>query len=460
MNDIPRMQVVTIRTDELGDRSYVLHDGSSALVIDPQRDIDRITDVVRELGVSVAAVAETHIHNDYLTGGLALAKSADVPYLVSGSDEVGFARKPVRDDDVLRIGALEVRIVATPGHTPGHVAYVVSDPHGATAAFTGGSLLYGAVGRTDLIEDAMTAELTAAQYRSVRRLAESLPDAALVYPTHGFGSFCSGAAPAPRSAEGGSIGHERRVNDALIEPDEGRFVRRAVAGFTPYPAYYAHMAPRNREGVSAPDLGSPPAAEPAEIAERLAVGEWVVDIRHRLAFAADHLAGTVSVELGPQFATYLGWIFPYGEPLTLLAETNEQVAAAQRQLVRIGIDRPAAAAYGDLHSIGGGFARRSFEIATFGDVRDAGVANVIDVRRPDELARDGAIEGSLHVPLADLGTRLADLPDAPLWVHCASGFRAAIAASLLERAGHEVVLVDEPFAAAREAGLTILTYVL
>jgi glyoxylase-like metal-dependent hydrolase (beta-lactamase superfamily II)/rhodanese-related sulfurtransferase len=449
------MHVETVPTEELGDRSYVVHDGSYALVIDPQRDIDRITDVLDRLGLELCAVAETHIHNDYLTGGLALARAARVDYLVSRSEDVAYPRAPVDDDTELSVGDLFVRVVATPGHTPGHLSYVVTDANGSTAVFTGGSLLYGAVGRTDLIGESLTHELAVAQYRSVRRLADSLPDEAALYPTHGFGSFCASGPPSQLTTEVGTVGAEQRNNPALTEGDEGEFVRRTIAGFTPYPAYYPRMAPRNAAGVEAADLSAGRQTEGDEIRQRLDAGEWVVDLRSRRAFAADHLAGTIAVELGAQFATYLGWIFPYGSPLTLLGETADQIAAAQRQLVRIGIDRPSAVAHGPLASVAPGVPHGTFWRATFAELANAideGAA-VLDVRRQDERDRDGAIPDAIHVPLPELIGRLDDLPESNWWVHCATGFRATIAASLLDRAGHRVVLVDDSFASAGEHDL-------
>jgi rhodanese-related sulfurtransferase len=331
----------------------------------------------------------------------------------------------------------------------------VTDADGAVAVFSGGSLLYGAVGRTDLVDASLTRSLAVSQYRSVRRLAAALPDGALLFPTHGFGSFCASGPPVQRTDEDGTLAAERSSNAALTDPDEDRFASRIIAGFTPYPTYYAHMAPRNRAGVTAADLSAPPLADEEQIADRLANGEWVVDVRNRRAFAADHLAGSIAFELGPQFATYLGWIYPYGEPLTLLAETAEQIESAQRQLVRIGIDRPATVAFGSLAAIAPSLTRSSFPTATFADLVDAISigSQVVDVRRPDEIARDGAVPGSLHIPIAELAARIAELPQGVLWVHCASGFRATIAASLLDRAGREVVLVDDPFASALELGL-------
>jgi hydroxyacylglutathione hydrolase len=445
------MRVETVATDSLGDRSYVIHDGTLAVVVDPQRDIDRVTAVLHQHGLTLAMVLETHIHNDYVTGGFALAQAANAPYLVAAQDEVEFARIAASDGDEFAIGALTVLVVATPGHTDGHLSYVVTADGSAPAVFTGGSLLFGTVGRTDLIDPDRVEELTRAQYRSARRLASALPADTTVYPTHGFGSFCSSGSPA--GSDTSTIGAERVRNDALREPDEDRFVAALISGLTAYPAYYVHMGHRNRQGPAAPDLTPLPSVDRNELAKRLADGEWVVDLRSRAAFAADHLTGTISIELGKQFATYLGWLFPYGLALTLIGETGSQLAEAQRELVRIGLDRPAAAGVGPLEGLSDPDQRRSFPKVGFAELRVmTGTDVLVDVRRDDERA-NGAIPGSLHVPLHRLLTSMSEVPDARLWVHCASGFRATIAASVLDRAGREIILVDDPYPNAIELGL-------
>lgn len=442
------MRIDVIETPDLGDRSYVVSDSTCAIVVDPQRDLDRVRRVLADRGVPVVLVLETHLHNDYVTGGHALAQQAGATYVVCAEDDVAFERQGVRDGDELTAGTMAVQVLATPGHTATHVSYVVSDGTGAPAAFTGGSLLYGSVGRTDLLGEDRTDELTRAQWRSARRLAELLPDDAPVYPTHGFGSFCSSG-----SASGGdasTIGHERQVNDALTTDDEQEFVDALVAGLTGYPAYYVHMAPLNAAGPHEPDLSPPSPVDPAELARRLHVGEWVVDLRERRAYAGRHLAGTVSIALSKQFSTYIGWLMPWGAPLTLIGGSAQEVAEAQRQLVRIGVDRLAGAATGQVDELGSDL--RSYRVVSFADLAQEQGATVLDVRRHDER-RGGGIEGSLHVPLDELVGRADELPREALWVHCASGFRAAIAASLLERAGHEVVHVDDDISAARDLGL-------
>jgi len=445
-------QVEILATAELGDRSYVVHDGSEAIVVDMQRDIDRVEKLLAERGLEPRLVLETHVHNDYVTGGLELARRAGATYALNAADRVSFDRHPLQEGDELTVGRMTVRVLATPGHTDTHLSYVVSNTGGGPGAvFTGGSLLFGGVGRTDLLDPRRTEELTRAQYQSARRLAGELDDDTGVFPTHGFGSFCTSGSSA--EGEDSTIGQEKARNDALVADDEDSFVTRLLDGLTAYPAYYAHMAPINRSGPTAPDLSPPTPVDRAELGRRLADGEWVVDLRDRTAYARAHLPGTVAVAVSESFSTYVGWLLPWGEPLTLVGQTAEQVADAQRQLARIGFDHLAGAATGEPASLlAPGGALRSYPRATFADLagrRDDDV--VLDVRRDDERAVDH-LPGSAHVPIHELLHRLADVPSGRVWVHCASGMRAAIAASILDRAGRDVVLVDDDFEAARRTG--------
>ncbi|MEP6296905.1 MAG: MBL fold metallo-hydrolase, partial [Ilumatobacter sp.] len=211
------MNVITIETASLGDRSYVVHDGEVALVVDPQRDIDRVLAAAHAARVTITHVAETHVHNDYVSGGLTLARVTGATYLHAAAEPLRFDYHAVSDGDAVTVGSMRVEVRHTPGHTPHHLSYVVTADGAAPAAFTGGSLLYGTVGRTDLIGPESTDELTHAQYRSVHALADSLPDQTLVYPTHGFGSFCASAASEEESD--GTLGTERTANIALTAPD-------------------------------------------------------------------------------------------------------------------------------------------------------------------------------------------------------------------------------------------------
>ena len=446
--------VVTVETPSLGDRSYVVHDGEVAFVVDPQRDIDRVLAVLVAEGVRLTHVFETHVHNDYVTGGHALAHSTGATYSLNAADEVSFAHHGVHDGDVVTVGSMDVTVLATPGHTFTHLSYAVG-PTGeglgaSTAVFTGGSLLFGATGRPDLLGPDHTDDLVHKQHASVHRLASLLPDTATVHPTHGFGSFCSAT---QSDATASTIGEERRRNPALLQ-DEATWVREVLDGLNAWPAYYAHMAPANLAGPSAPDLSPPDVADPDELRRRLSAGEWVVDLRNRTAFAAEHAPGTFNFGVEGPFATYLGWLIPWGTPLTLLGETPEQVAEAQRELVRIGIDRPAAQATGSPTDWSKG-EPASYPTATFADLADVlhhRPVVVVDVRNADEYAA-GSVRGSVNVPLPALLERAGELPQGQLWVHCAGGYRAASAASILAAGGRDVVAVDDTFDTAREVGL-------
>jgi hydroxyacylglutathione hydrolase len=456
--------VLPVETPTLGDRSYLVHDGEAAVVIDPQRDIDRITALAEAEQVRITHVAETHMHNDYLTGGLALARLTGASYLVNAADPAGFRRTPISDGDRVDIGGgLRLRVVATPGHTFTHLSYVLEDRGQVAGVFTGGSLLYGATGRTDLLGPEHTTALTRAQHASARRLATELPDSAPVYPTHGFGSFCTAGTA---TAESSTIGQEKRLNPALTL-DEQAYVDSLLAGLDAWPAYYARMAPANLAGPSAPDLSPPEPADPATLRRRIEAGEWVVDLRDRTAFAAGFLPGSVSMPLDGSFATYLGWVMPWGTPVTLLGESPAQIAQAQRELVRIGIDRPAGATTGQPLDWAGGQPLATLRLVTFADLAaarngatggEAGTAGsgpvVLDVRRNLEWA-ESHIAGAVHIPLHELPARMAEVPPGEVWVHCAAGYRATVASSLLAAAGRRVVTIDDDFQNAAGAGLRL-----
>jgi hydroxyacylglutathione hydrolase len=453
------IDVEVVTTSSLGDRSYLAHDGRVAVVVDPQRDIDRVVLLAGRLGVRITHVVETHLHNDYVSGGLALAKLTGAAYLVAAAEKVTFDRVPVEDGDEVTVSdGMRLLVVATPGHTFHHVSYVLHSPDGPEGVFTGGSLLFGTTGRPDLLGEQHAHDLAHHQHASVRRLVDLLPDGTRVWPTHGFGSYCSAT---QADGEASTIGREKIANPALcLEADD--FVEQTLAGLDVYPAYYAHMGVRNAEGAELVDLTPATPADPAGLRGRLDAGEWVIDLRSRKAFAYRHLAGTVSVGLDGAMSTWVGWLVPWDVPITLLGESAAQVAEAQRELTRIGIDRPAAAATGQPEDWSGGHDERLAElsIATFADLATARAGTpprdlptpdvVLDVRLTGEW-QQGHLAGALHIPLPNLPERLGDVPGGAVWVHCQSGYRAAIAASLLARAGRQVVCVDDDFAAEEPA---------
>jgi glyoxylase-like metal-dependent hydrolase (beta-lactamase superfamily II)/rhodanese-related sulfurtransferase len=444
------LDVHVLETPNLGDRSYVVSDGSTAVVVDPQRDIDRVLAVLDRQSLRLGAVAETHIHNDYVTGGLELARSAGVDYLVGADDDVAFDRTPVRDGDAVDVGGFRVRAIATPGHTFTHLSYAVERNGAVAAVFTGGSLLFGSTGRPDLMGNEHAGTLAQAQWRSIRRLADELPPGTPVYPTHGFGSFCSSTQSGGTES---TIGRERTVNPALTQ-DEAQFVAETLAGLDVYPAYYVRMAPANAAGPPPVDLTPPPRVD--DVGHRIEAGEWVIDVRPRAEFAAGHTLGTLSFDRAGNVATYLGWLLPWGTPVTIAGATPDDVAAVQRELVRIGIDRPAAMAVGGPHAWSNGRPRSSYRVATFDDMARERAQSVLDVRRTSEWLQSH-VPHAVHVPLHELADRMDEVPDAePLWVHCAGGFRAAIGASILDAAGRRVVHVDDEFERAAAAGVPIV----
>ena len=295
---------------------------------------------------------------------------------------------------------MRVRVLATPGHTFTHLAYVLAARTGA-----GARGVHRRVAAVRLDRAAGPArprhagELAHAQSRlgapAGRRAAG--PDAE-VYPTHGFGSFC---AATQVEASSSTIGRERRVNPVLTLAED-RYVRDLLAGLDAYPAYYAHMGPANAAGPAGADLSPPRRADAAELRRRIDAGEWVVDLRARRAFAAGHVAGTLSFDLDGSFATYLGWLIPWGTPLTLLGQTPEQVAEAQRELVRIGIDRPAAAATGhpgDWPAAGRCAATPSRTSPPWKRSGATVRCVVLDVRRDQEWDASH-ISGAVHIPAA------------------------------------------------------------
>lgn len=446
------VDVAIIETTGLGDRSYLIGIDGIAVVIDPQRDIDRVLDLARERAVRITHVLETHIHNDYVTGGLELARTVDAEYVVPAGDEVGYQRRAVGDGDVIDVGPIRLRVMHTPGHTHHHVSYVLHDAADAVrGVFTGGSMLHGTTGRTDLLGSEHTEELSHAQFHSVRRLAAELPEDAQVYPTHGFGSFCSAT---PASGDASTIADQRQDNPALTQ-DEQSYVDELIAGLSDYPAYYAHMGVINARGPAPVDLSLPLPVDPAELRRRIDAGEWVVDLRNRTAFAAGHLDGTVGFELSDSFVTYLGWLYSWGSPLTLIGDSESQIADARRELARIGVDNLTGSAVGEVHTLTGDTPLRSYRVADFADLAEVlGTRRpaVLDVRQSGEFD-DGHIPGALNIPLHEISRRIDEVPGGDVWVHCASGYRSSIAASLIDRPDRAVVLIDDDFEKAEKLGL-------
>lgn len=439
------MHVEIIKTASLGNRGYLVHDGTVAVAVDVQRDFQRWTQFAKEAQVKITHVLETHMHNDYVTGGYKLAQEVGALYVVPTKSGQSFAAHEVQDDEVILVGNLTVRALHTPGHTPHHMSYEVVDGV-KSAVFTGGGVLYGTVGRPDLISKEMTQPLAEAQYESAQKLVEKVEESAQVFPTHGFGSFCS-SAPGT-GADASTLAEEKKVNIAYTSASKQDFITTIIAGLGAYPRYYAHMGKMNQDGPSEMTIRPIESLDADQLKSMLAHDEWVIDIRDRKAYAASHPKGAAGFEMADSFSTYLGWLIPWGDALTLVGDSKEDLEAAQIQLGRIGMDQFVAHATDDMTSYFAAGEKQSYKVKNFEDLKKATEDEsqyVLDVRTPEDW-KVSHIKDSVNIPLYDLLDRVDELPkDQKIWVHCASGYRASIAASLLDRSGRNVVLISDTF---------------
>lgn len=435
------MKIESIRTPGLGDSTYLLTHGGQALIVDPQRDVRRFLDrLEREEGVAVRWVLETHLHNDYVSGGRELARLTGADLVLPAASAAAFSHMPAFHLEEFGGEGLSVRPIHTPGHTPEHTSYLVLVDGQPAALFSGGSLLVGSAGRPDLLGEERADTLARLQYRSVRRLAELDPEVGL-YPTHGEGSFCTASGAGTTTS---TIGAEQASNPVLAYPDEDAFVKGQLAGLQPYPSYYARMGPINLFGPTP----LPSAAVPTIDADRLvelADGAAIVDARAKQQFAAGHIPGSLGVELRDDFGTWVGWLADYDTPIVLVLDPDQDRDEALVQLYRIGLDRIVGIKLGlddwdtESHPLVG---FRTTRLDEFVEAVANG-AQVLDVRAPGEW-EESHIDGSVHSYVPDLASSPPDL-DAhrPVWIGCGSGYRAAIAAGYLTDAGYDpVVLVD------------------
>ena len=420
------MEITTVRTSGLGDSTFVLvHDGQ-AIVVDPQRDIDRFLSVLEPTGAELRYVLETHIHNDYVSGGKELAAATGAEIVLPAAGAVKFDHLPAFHKEPIECGDWSVVPIHTPGHTPEHLSYLVVVEGEPVAVFSGGSLLVGSAGRPDLLGMDRARTLAHLQYISVNRLA-ALPDDVGLYPTHGAGSFCTATVAGAHTS---TVGQERLTNPVLQYPDLESFISGQLAGLQPFPRYYAFMGPTNLAGPAPlPDVSLP----------ELAVGDigstTVVDIRPAERFAAGHLPGSVGIPFGDQVGVWAGWVLPFDSEIVLVADRQQDVAEVHRQFTRIGFDRVIGVVFElpDQDSLASYEAVRLPEFLR--RLRDGDIKQVIDVRAPDEWEA-GHIDGSIYSYVPDLydNTGVVD-PNRTAWLVCGTGHRGTIAAAALERDG-------------------------
>jgi len=417
-------------TPGLGDNSYLIASGGEGAIVDPQRDAGRFLAAAEAHGVAIRYVIETHVHNDYVSGAREIQSATGAAIAAPARGRYQFTIEAMAEGDELKLGDLRLMAMETPGHTPEHTSYLVfeSGSEAPTAVFTGGSLMVGSAGRTDLLGSDLTEELTRAQYRSLQRLG-ALPDDVQILPTHGAGSFC-GSGPAQKDRTS-TLGSERTRNPAMNAADEVAFVRQQLSGLLAYPTYYASMAPINRAGPGLlAGIRSPTALPPEEVASRQRAGAWVIDGRWRVPFARAHVTGSLNVELDDTFASYVGWVVPFGEPLVLVLPEpeKESLHEAVTQLERIGYERIDGYLDGGMDTWqAAGLPVDSYRVAGLEELcrayRAGQVPRLLDVRQQTEWD-EGRIPGSTHVFVGDLPGRLDDVPtDQEVWVICASGHR-------------------------------------
>jgi rhodanese-related sulfurtransferase len=343
----------------------------------------------------------------------------------------------VNDGEVVDLGGLSLRALSTPGHTPEHLAYLLSDGEQPIGVFTGGSLLVGAVARTDLIAPERTEELARALWRSLHAQLLTLPDDLPVYPTHGAGSFCSAPASDRRWT---TIGDERRTNPLLGAPDEDGFVKALLDGLGTYPTYFRHLREVNRAGPAV--LGVPQPGLPVldlDGFRRHIDGEAVViDTRPVDIWAAGHIPGVLAIPLRAQFASWLGWLVDREAPLVFIVGADQDRAELVRQCHQIGYDRIAGELAGGMTAwLAAGLPTQATPLADVADLPDG--RQVLDVRQEREHD-EGHVPGVTHVELGRLPGVAGRLDDIGA-VMCGHGERAATAASILERAGRPGVAV-------------------
>ena len=419
----------------LGNSAYVVDLGDGrALAVDVSRDLRALRAETERRGLTVAFVADTHLHADFLSGALQLAADDGATVLASAAGHRGFPHTALADGDETDLGGLTLRTLATPGHTDEHLSFLLLDGDRELGAFTGGSLIVGAAARTDLLGAERTDELARAQYRSLQELAR-LPDETAVWPTHGAGSFCSAPLGAERTT---TIGVQKQANPLLAAPDENAFVKQLLGSLGSYPAYFDRLAEINRRGpailTAAPELTLLGAAK---VRALLGQGAQVVDVRPVGDFGAGHIPGAVSIPLRDQFATWLGWLLPADAPLVFVLGAGQDSADVAWQALKIGYEQLAGRLDGgiDAWSAHGGPQERIELVAP-----DRVAARpMLDIRQATEHAA-GHIPGAVNIELGDLPAHAGEAPEHAV-VFCGHGERAMTAASVLARAGRRDLAV-------------------
>lgn len=430
------VDLVPLIDEGLGNSAYMVDLGDGrALVVDVSRDLRAVHAAAARRGLTVVFAADTHLHADFLSGAHQLGATSGAQVLASAAGRREFPHAGLRDGDEVDLGGLRLRPLLTPGHTHEHIAFLLLDGDREVGVFTGGSLIVGSAARTDLVSEDRTDELTRAQYSSLRRLAK-LPGEVQVWPTHGAGSFCS--AP-PGTERTSTIAHELATNPLLQATGENTFVAKLLGSLGSYPPYFRRLGEINRVGPPLLD-GEPTLAALSvdEVRARLAGGAVLIDARPVDRFAATHVRGAISIPLRPVFASWLGWLAPADRPIIIVRDPDQDPAEIAWQAAKIGYDNIIGQLDGGMTAwTAAGHDTASIPLTPAGHIDGR---RVLDIRQRSEYL-DGHLPGAMHVELGDIVHRAADVPDEPTVVMCGHGERAMGAASLLESAGRQDLLV-------------------
>jgi glyoxylase-like metal-dependent hydrolase (beta-lactamase superfamily II)/rhodanese-related sulfurtransferase len=426
---------VELFVDEgLGHSSYLvdLGDGTAAMVDPPRFPTDHLR-AARARSLAPRWTIDTHSHADYVTGSPSLARDAGLTFVAPATSRLETPHLAVTDEQRIDVAAgIALRAIATPGHTPDHHVFLVERDGSPAALFTGGSLMVGAVGRTDLCGPELTEPLAHEMFHSLRRL-DHLPDDLPVYPTHGAGSFCSAPGGSERVS---TVGRERATNRLFRIDDEASFVEELLAGFGSFPTYFSQLPELNRRGPRLyAELPTLERLDLAAVDRHLDAGAAMIDARPIAEYGAGHLPGSISNALRPVFASWLGWMVPLDRSVILVAGADQDRRELVRQCLDIGHDNIVGEIEGGIDAWRG--AARA--ITTIPLIGPAGIApTLIDVRQRSEFD-PGHIPGAIHIELGRLST--TPVAEGPVTVMCGHGERAMTGASILAARGHEQLSV-------------------
>ncbi len=429
------MQRIYDFVDEgLGHSSYVIDLGNgTAAVVDPPRFPIAHEALIEQLNLRLAWTLDTHSHADYVTGSPALASRTGATFVAPAASHLESPHRPVSDGEhVVLADGLELVAWAAAGHTPDHHAYLLAEDDAPVALFSGGSLMVGTVGRTDLNGPELAVPLAHEMFAALRRF-DQLPDELAVYPTHGAGSFCSAPGASQRIS---TLGRERATNPLFSIAYEDDFVERLVAGFGTFPSYFARLPELNRRGPTHYD-STPQLTRllPEDVERHLAEGGTVVDVRSVAAFSAGHIPGSLSNVLRPVFASWLGWLIESDRAIVFVLDPDQDRTDLVRQCLDVGHEH----LVGELGGGIGAWTDSGRPTRTTPLVEPASMKGlVIDVRQTNEYVT-GHLPGAANIELAAVAE--AELPIGPLTVMCGHGERAMTAASILTAGGRDDITV-------------------